>query len=91
MRGTIGRTFCGILAFLLIVGAISGGMLNLEQIATGKGVPVEPHRRGPFIVGMFVPTIGCGAIGLWLAYMAIRPKPASRGKATKLEDDAFLQ
>ena len=90
MKGTIMRVFCGILAFLLIAGAIEGGRLNLEQIVAGKGVPKEPERRGPYIMAMFIPTIGCGAVGLMLACFALRPKPKSRNKATELNDMDFL-
>ena len=74
------KTVYGVLACILIIGAIGGGRLNLEQIAAGKGVPKDPAKRAPYIVGMFIPSTVVGALGVWLGYLALRPKNESQDR-----------
>ena len=74
------KTAYGLLAGLLIMGAIGGSRLNLKQIADGRGLPKRPAAAKAHIVGMFVAPAICGAAGVWLGYLALRPKKESRPK-----------
>ncbi len=74
------KTIYGIVACLLIVGALGGSRVNLRQIAEGKGLPKDPAQRGGYIVGMFIPPAICGALGICLGYLALKPKAESKHK-----------
>ena len=70
----------GVIACVLLLGALGGSQANLKQIAAGKGLPQDPAQRGGFIVGMFIPPALCGVLGIGLGYLALRPKKEPRPK-----------